>query len=599
MDFRLVTAGRRPRRDAGTLASVMRVSSKLAVQLFEAAGAVGVRREALMSAVPPASSPALEQDDGSIEWDTLIALFERLWVLLDRDAERMRSVGRALVHAPSYVLLRHLARTAVSPQSLYTAWIRWIAPAALPHLTLNETRLSPSRLRFVGSVPEPYVSSIAFVHFFEGGITELPRLLALPPATVVASTVTPRAIDITIDLPASSSIIGRLRRAVRAAMSSGEALDLLEMQRSELAYGLQAVQRSTREIRDVFDHLPVLVIIHRNGTILWKNRAATRTLGYDGESEDDLVGREVFELVEPAAREAFRARMLTPAENTPELEDVRLLKRNGEVVVTEVFATQMVTFEGEPARMIVGRDATERVRLQQQLLVSARMASIGMLAAGVAHEVNNPLAYVLNNVEIALRQLAPLGEATRTGREALGVALEGVDRIRTIVRDLLALSRVDDVAVGPVDVPLVVESTLALARKEIGERATLAYEHEPVPLARGSTARLGQVLLNLLSNALEALADGRRETNELRVVVRPSTAGGVLVEVSDNGVGIREEHAPRVFDPFFTTKAPGRGTGLGLAISQRLVAEMGGELTFESVAKRGSTFRVTLAAAGS
>jgi signal transduction histidine kinase len=222
------------------------------------------------------------------------------------------------------------------------------------------------------------------------------------------------------------------------------------------------------------------------------------------------------------------------------------------------------------------------------------MASIGMLAAGVAHEVNNPLAYVLNNVEIAMKQLAPLGEATRQGREALGVALEGVDRIRTIVRDLLALSRVNDVPIGPIDVPVVVESTLALARKEIAERAQLVYEHEPVALSRGTVARLGQVLLNLVANALEAMPEGARVTNELRVVVRPSAFGGAIVEVSDNGVGIPAEHCPRLFDPFFTTKAPGLGTGLGLSITQRLVSEMGGELSFESVVKRGSTFRVTL-----
>jgi PAS domain S-box-containing protein len=575
----------------------MRVSSKLAVQLFEAASAVGIRRDALMSAVPPESSPALDEDDGSIEWDTLIALFERLWVIVEGDAERMRDIGRALVHAPSFILLRQLARTVVSAQSLYKAWSRWIAPAALPHLMLVETRVSSSRLRFVGSVPEPYVTSIAFIHFFEGGLTELPSLLALERATIVESTVTPRTIDITIDLPASSSILGRLKRVVRAAVSSGEALDLLEVQRSELAYGLQAMQRSSREIQQVFDRLPVLVLIHRDGTILWRNRAAARTLGYDG--DDGLVGRTLFELVEPSAEAEFRARMRVPVDQTPELAEVRLVKRDGDIVVTELFPTQVVTFEGEPARMLVGRDATDRVRLQQQLLTSARMASIGMLAAGVAHEVNNPLAYVLNNVEIAMKQLTPLGDATRQGREALGVALEGVDRIRTIVRDLLALSRVDDVAIGPVDVPVVVESTLTLARKEIADRAQLVYEHEPVPLARGTVARVGQVLLNLLANALEALPDGARETNELRVVVRSSPEGGVLVEVSDNGVGIAPEHAPRVFDPFFTTKAPGRGTGLGLAITQRLVLEMGGELSFESVAKRGSTFRVTLPPAAS
>ena len=573
----------------------MRVSSKLPVQLFEACAAVGISREEIASAVPAAALAGVTDPSGTIEWDTLIALFERLWLVVDGDVARMRSIGGALVHAPSYVVLRRLANTVVSALSLYEAASRWLAPATLPHVRLVQSRVSKSRLRLVCSVPQPYVTSRAFFHFFEGVLIELPRLLALERSTIVTSAVTSRTLDIVLELPRSSSVLGRLRRVFRAAASSGDAIDLLEGQRSELAIGLEAIQQSQSEIQEVFDRLPVLVIIHRHGTILWKNRAVVKTLGYEG--HDDLVGRSVFELLVPQQRAFFQARMRTPANETPEVEEVVLLTREGQTLTTEVFPTQVVTFEGQPARMLVGRDATERVRLQQQLLISARMASIGMLAAGVAHEVNNPLAYVLNNIEIAMKQLAPLGEATRQGRNALGIALEGVDRIRTIVRDLLALSRVDDASVGPVDLHDVVESTLALARNEIADRAELVYEHEPVPLARGTVARVGQVLLNLLANALEALPAESRRTNRIRVVVRPSSTGGAMIEVSDNGVGIPADHAPRVFDPFFTTKAPGRGTGLGLAISQRLVAEMGGELSFESVVKRGTTFRIVLPAA--
>ena len=573
----------------------MRVSSKLAVQLFEACGAVGIAREDIISAVHADSAAALTDPRGTIEWDTLAALFDRVWVIVDGDVDRMRSVGRAVVHAPSYAILRRLARTVVSANTIYDAGCRWVAPAMLPHLPVEQTPLTASRLRIVGRIPEPHAPSVAFLHFFEGVLVEIPHLLALERAKIVTSDATPRKLDVVIELPRPPSFIGRVRRVFHIATGSSGALDVLEGQRTELAESLQAIQRSTNEIRAVFDHLPVLVIIHREGTILWKNRAVVKTLGYEG--CDDLVGRPLFDLVDPSMRDIVRERMRAAPGDTPALMEGRLLRRDGTIVVTEVFRTQVVTFDGEPARMIVGQDIAERVRLQQQLLIAARMASIGMLAAGVAHEVNNPLAYVLNNVEIAMKQLAPLGETTRQGREALGVALEGVDRIRTMVRDLLALSRVDDPPVGPVDVVAVVESTLALARKEIAERAELVYEHEPVPLVRGTVARLGQVLLNLFANALEALPDGERAANELRVVVRPSAANGAVVEVSDNGVGIAPEHAERLFDPFFTTKAPGSGTGLGLFISQRLVAEMGGELTFESALKRGSTFRVTLPAA--
>jgi PAS domain S-box-containing protein len=464
-------------------------------------------------------------------------------------------------------------------------------------MPLEQTILSGSRLRAVVTIPTPYAPCIGIFHFFEGVLIEIPHLLGLERSKILTSNATPRQLEVIIEMPRSPSLLRRIRRGFRVATGSideHDVHDILEGQRAELAEGLQEVRRSTSEIQEVFDHLPVLVIIHREGTILWKNRAVVTTLGY--QDCDDLVGRSLFELIDPSLRDRVEQRMRLAPNDMP-LTEGSLLRRDGQSVAVEVFPTQLVMFDGKPARMIVGQDITERVRLQQQLLVSARMASIGMLAAGVAHEVNNPLAYVLNNVEIARKQLAPLGEDARQGREALGIALEGVDRIRTIVRDLLALARVDDASVGPVDLLGVVESTLALARNEIAARAELVYEHEPVPLASGTTARIGQVLLNLLTNALEALPVESRGTNRLRVVVRPSATGGTVIEVSDNGVGISADHAPHIFDPFFTTKAPGSGTGLGLAISQRLVAEMGGELSFESVVKRGSTFRVTLPAA--
>jgi two-component system NtrC family sensor kinase len=318
-----------------------------------------------------------------------------------------------------------------------------------------------------------------------------------------------------------------------------------------------------------------------------------KTLGY--ENNDDLVGRSLLDIVAPISRDVVRRRMTGESDShLPDLVESWLLTRDGSTVLVEVSPSQIVSFGGKPARLVVGRDLTERVRLQQQLFTADRMASIGMLAAGVAHAVNNPLAYVLNNVEIAMKALAPLGECTRKSRDALAVALEGVDHIRTIVRDLQVLSRVDDCAVGPVDVRSVVESTLALAAKKISERAKLTCEYHPVPLARGTVARLGQVLLYLLANALEAMPERSRETNALGILVRSGPGGSAVIEVSDNGVGILPEHGTRIFDPFYTTKAFGSGTGLGLAISQRLIAESGGELTFASIPQHGSTFRVTL-----
>jgi len=497
-----------------------------------------------------------------------------------------------MIRTPSNDIFRRIAKGVFSLPSLYEAGARWVAPWSFPLLPLSHTFLSEHRMRVSGRIPSAYAPSTAFFHLFEGCLIELPSMLGLPHARVVRSEVTPRSIDAEVELPVSRSLYARVRRVVGAALHARELLDLLEEKRAELADDLETVRQSTGEVHALFDRIPDLVLIHRAGLILWKNRAVVNALGYEG--HDDLVGKQLVEIVAPISRELLRERMTGAVDGKePDLIEAWLLARNGTNVLVEVSPSHVVSFGGKPARLVVGRDVTERMRLQQQLLTAERMASIGMLAAGVAHEVNNPLAYVLNNVELAMRALAPLGDSTRQSREALTVALEGVDHIRTIVRDLLVLSRVDDRAVGPVDVRSVVESTLALAANKISERAELTCEYHPVPLARGTAARLGQVVLNLVANAVEAMPESSRATNQLRVVVQEA-GGRAVVEVSDNGVGILPEHVARVFDPFFTTKALGYGTGHGLAIRQRLVTEIGGELTVVSTPDQGSTFRVAL-----
>lgn len=570
----------------------MRLSHKMAMNLFEAAEAIGVRREQLASPLGLDAASLVDPHNG-VDWDTLVALLDRLSVDLDGDVERLRSVGRTMAFAPSFAFLRRLAGTLVSLRSLYEAGERWIAPASVPHLVLESSFPSDEQLHFRCSIPAPHLPSAPYLHIFEGLLTELPTMLGLPPATIVRSTVTPRDLDIVLRLPRSRSLFGRIRRTARAISSKGKALDLLEQQRREIAHGLEAAQRATYEIESLFDRLPDLVIVHRAGRIVWANRAAAKTLGY--ERDDDLIGRHLLDIVDPASHPLAESRIHgeLDGDDAPDLVDAKLLMRDGTPVLVEVSPSQIVSFDEKPARLFVGRDVTERMRLQQRLLTADRLASIGMLAAGVAHEVNNPLGYVLNNIEMAVKELARLGDATQPSRDGLAIALEGVDRIRTIVRDLLALSRVDDVNVGPVDARAVVESTLALAAQKIAERADLEVDYQPVPLVRGTLAQLGQLLLNLIANALDAMPPASRSSNRLRVAVVPSAAGGAVVEVSDNGVGITTEHAAHIFDPFFTTKETG-SSGLGLAISQRLVAELGGELSFESKPDRGSTFRVIL-----
>jgi signal transduction histidine kinase len=242
----------------------------------------------------------------------------------------------------------------------------------------------------------------------------------------------------------------------------------------------------------------------------------------------------------------------------------------------------------------------ERRLLQQQLLLADRLSSVGMLAAGIAHEINNPLAYVLGNLDFAMEQLAPgrpLPEADMAEVvQALGQAREGAARMGHITRDLKVFCRSDPKAGhGPVNVRRVMESAIRIAWNQIRHRARLTRRFERVPVVDGDEHRLGQVFLNLLVNAAQAFPDDGVALNEIVVAIRVE-AGQVLIEVQDNGKGMSPEQQARAFEAFFTTKPPDVGSGIGLAICRSIVTDMGGEIACESNRGTGTTFRVQLPA---
>ncbi len=249
----------------------------------------------------------------------------------------------------------------------------------------------------------------------------------------------------------------------------------------------------------------------------------------------------------------------------------------------------------------IANDVSEQKKLQAHLLVTDRMVSIGTLAAGVAHEINNPLASLMANLDLASREIArvasggsPSPQDFKELQEELGDAREAVQRVSQIVKDLRVFSRVTDDQVGATDLRRVLDSTIRMAWNEIRHRARLERDYQPVPRVMANDARLGQVFLNLLVNASQAIPEGNADANMIRVSTRLGGPGRVIVEISDTGHGIPEAVKQRLFTPFFTTKPVGVGTGLGLSICHRIVAGFGGDITVESQEGRGATFRVIL-----
>jgi PAS domain S-box-containing protein len=383
--------------------------------------------------------------------------------------------------------------------------------------------------------------------------------------------------------------------AAHAADGAGESLD-------------SPLGRARASFRQLVDLSPDFVVLHRDGRVIYANPAVIDGVG--AKTAEEITGAALVDLVDNDDRATLAARFLNPPEGPGQQPlALRWRRRAGGVRSTEAVATR-VDFEDGEAVLIVARDVTERAEFQHKLLQRDRMAALGTLSAGVAHEINNPLTYLLVNLEHVLRRLravsasddpiaelvsADVGESGSQPElvQSLQQAVDGANRVRQIVRDLLTFAQGSIEPRSAMDVRGIVESATQMAWHEVRHRARLTKNLAEVPTVDGNEARLGQVFLNLLVNAAQAIPEGRADENTIHVATRIDERGNAVVEVTDTGVGISPEDMPRIFDPFFTTKGEG-GTGLGLAISHGTVKDLGGEIQARSEPGRGSTFRVVL-----
>lgn len=250
----------------------------------------------------------------------------------------------------------------------------------------------------------------------------------------------------------------------------------------------------------------------------------------------------------------------------------------------------------------------ERRNLLERVEEAERFAALGRLAASVGHEINNPLTYVSVNVELATRELAgllstdPTDVAADAPRlwlqlarlcETLAETRVGLDRIRNVVKDLQGLSRVQPARQDVFSLNDLLEESIAMSRNHLEHRAAIVKEYGLLPLLTGNRSALGQVFLNLLLNAAQALPAGRAGANAITITTS-RTADALVVEIHDTGAGIAADVLPHIFDAFYTTKPVGEGTGLGLAVSNRIVADHGGQIDVTSEAGNGTTVRVEL-----
>ena len=398
---------------------------------------------------------------------------------------------------------------------------------------------------------------------------------------------------------------------------AGQAMALFELrrvgrqlreERSAMAAQQRELADRERQLQTLFDGMVEGVVLRdAAGTVLHHNSATESILGI---SSDDLTGRATLDSRWQVTRpdgtpfaDEDQPSVTTLRTGQPQSDVVAVIRKPTGQQCWLSINSRPLNRPGETSPYAVittFRDITEQRTIAERLSQHQRLVTTGTLAAGVGHEINNPLTYLLANLDMAIEELQLIGGGSPSRRiaEVVGLldqAREGGERVKRIVRGLKSLVR-EDADVAPITPRTIIDCALSIANHELRSQVTVTLELADVPPVLVDESRLTQVLVNLLVNAAQAFPTSSPTTNQ--VVVRTSRAGAsVAIDVIDNGPGIAPDVLPRIFDPYFTTKALGVGTGLGLAISHGIVTAFGGTLECTTELGRGTTFRIKLPSA--
>ncbi len=350
----------------------------------------------------------------------------------------------------------------------------------------------------------------------------------------------------------------------------------------------QELRESEERYRTLIELSPDSIAIHDGRTVLFANSAAAKLLRVSDPSK--LIGSPVIDLVDPKYREEVRERVRDLLENgsTVEPMEEKFLRSDGTSVDVEVAACGIIS-DGRPAVLVIVRDITERKEAEAQITEASKMAAVGRLAAGIAHEINNPLSNILGYAQLLLKELEPETQMYDDVKRIEGAAI----RSGAIVNNLLAFSRPARLERKPCAFSeLVPDSFNQLAWEYAAAKVDLTIHIESgLPMVPLDAMQIQQVLINLGRNALQAMPEGGKLSVEVR---REPETNTVTIAVSDTGGGIPPEDLSRIFEPFFTTKEIGHGTGLGLSLSYGFVEAHGGSIEAQSTPGEGSVFTVTL-----
>jgi len=368
---------------------------------------------------------------------------------------------------------------------------------------------------------------------------------------------------------------------------------------TEVALRTRQIEQQRRFTERIIDSMPVgLYVIDREFRIQAWNRK--RETGMQGVSREEAIGRTIFEILHRQPAELLRN----------EFEDVFSTGRIAEFQMESSASGEHRTYRITkiPMRVndtavthviTIGEDITEWREAQERFAQAEKLAAIGTLAAGVMHEINNPLATIAacgESLQLKLKDIADAGqEIPQESSDYLSIIEQEVHRCKRIVNGLLEFSRPRAVGKELVDLNEVIEKTLFLLKHHASfKKMSIELDLDRVgrPSIEGNAEQLIQVFMALLLNATDAMGEHGRVGLRTRAATNPGDM--VIAEVTDEGHGIKRQELQKIFEPFFTTKPPGRGTGLGLSICYGIVAEHGGRIEVDSLPGQGSTFRIFL-----
>jgi PAS domain S-box-containing protein len=457
------------------------------------------------------------------------------------------------------------------------------------HIDVQPPRIlyvNPRAAEIIGCSPEDLIGRLPWSMLREQDHPTVRAMIERPagasPASLALVIERPDGRAVPIELAAT-----RIRTAI-GELSFGYFRDV-SVEREAVA----ALRRSEARFRFLVESAPDGVVILKRGVIVFINPKAAQLLGV--RSVDQALGRPIaaFQPPEDAALAGKRiAAMLRDGVEFPPSE-YGVLGVPGRVVEIKSIACE---WDGEQAVLAFARDVTERNAIQRRLVESDRLAALGTLAAGVAHEINNPLTYA----QLSTYHVGRLLETARLPDETLALLREylenidhGIARITSITQSLRSFAKSDADPPGPVDLDLVLTRALKMVDNDLRHAARLAREVAPMPPVLGNAARLEQVFVNVLINAIKALPPDPDQPHEIHVAAE-HVAGRVTVTIRDTGCGIPAALRGRIFEPFFTTRDVGRGMGLGLSVSKTIIESQGGAIEVDSVENVGTTVRVHL-----